>query len=139
MGHAVWLKNGDLLESVTNGAASWTSAADATSDIGVYAVTGRGLASDSGNYRFSFAQAAASATALSITPRALTVPADTLIRLSFSAHPPLTSRIFRLGLVSVFFLSCPLLSLSPPSSFPLLFSFFPSLLSSSFFLFFFFF
>src|SRR3546814_19014082 len=73
MGHAVWLKNGDLLESVTNGAASWTSAADATSDIGVYAVTGRGLASDSGNYRFSFAQDAANATALSITPRALTV------------------------------------------------------------------
>src|SRR3546814_10482409 len=38
MVHAVGLKNGDLLESVTNGAASWTSAADATSDIGVYAV-----------------------------------------------------------------------------------------------------
>src|SRR3546814_16303521 len=94
------LKNGDLLESVTNGAASWTSAADATSDIGVYAVTGRGLASDSGNYRFSFAQDAANATALSITPRALTVTEDTLSRLYGDANPGLTYRIGGLGPVN---------------------------------------
>nr|WP_246427189.1 MBG domain-containing protein [Sphingopyxis panaciterrulae] len=100
MVHAVGLKNGDLLESVTNGAASWTSAADATSDIGVYAVTGRGLAGDSGNYRFSFVQGAANATALSITPRALTVTADTLSRLYGDANPALTYRIGGLGLVN---------------------------------------
>src|SRR3546814_6699144 len=40
--NAVGLKNGDLLESVTDGTAAWTSAADATSDVGVYAVTGSG-------------------------------------------------------------------------------------------------
>src|SRR3546814_1572300 len=118
MGHAVWLKNGDLLESVTNGAASWTSAADATSDIGVYAVTGRGLASDSGNYRFSFAQDAANATALSITPRALTVTADTLSRLYGDANPALTYRIGGLGLVNGDSLSGALATSATRSSIP---------------------
>src|SRR3546814_10908033 len=50
---AAGLKNDDGLESVTSGAAIWTSAADATSDVGAYAVAGSGLAGDSGNYRFS--------------------------------------------------------------------------------------
>src|SRR3546814_12287608 len=63
---AAGLKNDDGLESVTSGAAIWTSAADATSDVGAYAVAGSGLAGDSGNYRFSFAQDAANATALKI-------------------------------------------------------------------------
>src|SRR3546814_10915616 len=72
---AVGLKNGDTLAAVTNGAAAWTSPGGPTSDIGSYAVAGSGLAGDSGNYRFSFVQDATNATALSITPRALTVTA----------------------------------------------------------------
>src|SRR3546814_15052080 len=61
---------------VTSGAAIWTSAAGATSDIGAYAVAGSGLAADSHNYNVTFAQDAANATALAIDPRALTVTAD---------------------------------------------------------------
>src|SRR3546814_17825584 len=38
---AAGLKNSDTLESVTDGAAAWTSLGGATSDIGAYAVTGR--------------------------------------------------------------------------------------------------
>src|SRR3546814_1427089 len=98
--NAVGLKNGDLLESVTDGTAAWTSAADATSDVGVYAVTGSGLAGDSGNYRFSFVQGAANATALSITPRALTVTADALSRIYGDANPALTYNLGGLGLVN---------------------------------------
>src|SRR3546814_10810990 len=37
---AAGLKNSDTMESVTDGAAAWTSLGGATSDIGAYAVTG---------------------------------------------------------------------------------------------------
>src|SRR3546814_11396530 len=84
---AAGLKNDDGLESVTSGAAIWTSAADATSDVGAYAVAGSGLAGDSGTYRFSFAQAAANATALTIAPRPPPVTADALSRLHCATHP----------------------------------------------------
>src|SRR3546814_1341195 len=87
---AVGLKNGDTLAAVTNGAAAWTSPGGPTSDIGSYAVAGSGLAGDSGNYRFSFVQDATNATALSITPRALTVTADVLSRIYGDANPALT-------------------------------------------------
>src|SRR3546814_18552802 len=65
-----------------------------------YAVAGSGLAGDSGNYRFSFVQDATTATALSITPRALTVTADVLSRIYRDANPALTYRVGRLGLVN---------------------------------------
>src|SRR3546814_7365022 len=89
---AVGLKTGDTLAAVTNGAAAWTSPGGPTSDIGSYAVAGSGLAGDSGNYRFSFVQDATNATALSITPRALTVTADVLSRIYGDANPALTDR-----------------------------------------------
>src|SRR3546814_2724867 len=73
---AAGLKNSDTLESVTDGAAAWTSLGGATSDIGAYAVTGSGLAAGSGNYNFSFVQHGDNAAALTITPRALTVTAE---------------------------------------------------------------
>src|SRR3546814_12639598 len=60
-----------------------------------YAVAGSGLAGDSGNYRFSFVQDATNATALSITPRALTVTADVLSRIYGDANPALTYRVGR--------------------------------------------
>src|SRR3546814_6519033 len=91
------LKNGDARAAVTNGAAAWTSPGGPTSDIGSYAVAGSGLAGDSGNYRFSFVQDATNATALSITPRALTVTADVLSRIYGDANPALTYRVGGLG------------------------------------------
>src|SRR3546814_4788460 len=63
--NAAGLRNGDTLTAVTSGAAIWTSAAGATSDIGAYAVAGSGLAADSHNYNVTFAQDAANATARS--------------------------------------------------------------------------
>src|SRR3546814_17472241 len=85
---------------VTSGAAIWTSAAGATSDIGAYAVAGSGLAADSHNYNVTFAQDAANATALAIDPRALTVTADALDRIYGDAHPALTYAVGGLGLVN---------------------------------------
>src|SRR3546814_14988856 len=94
------LKNGDARAAVTNGAAAWTSPGGPTSDIGSYAVAGSGLAADSGNYRPSFVQDATNATALSITPRALTVTADVRRRTYGDANTALTYRVGGLGLVT---------------------------------------
>src|SRR3546814_4599907 len=85
---------------VTSGAAIWTSAAGATSDIGAYAVAGSGLAADSHNYNVTFAQDAANATALAIDPRALTVTADALDRIYGDDNPALTYSVGGLGLVN---------------------------------------
>ncbi|KRC82567.1 MBG domain-containing protein [Sphingomonas sp. Root241] len=62
------LVNGDTL----SGTASWTTLASGTSNIGSYAIQGSGL-SASANYALISSQAAANATALTITPRALSV------------------------------------------------------------------
>src|SRR3546814_489274 len=98
--NAAGLRNGDTLTAVTSGAAIWTSAAGATSDIGAYAVAGSGLAADSHNYNVTFAQDAANATALAIDPRALTVTADALDRIYGDANPALTYAVGGLGLVN---------------------------------------
>ncbi|MCW0198964.1 MBG domain-containing protein [Sphingopyxis sp.] len=100
MASAVGLKNGETLTAVTSGTVAWTSPGDATSDVGRYAVTGSGLVPDSSNYRFAFVQDAANATALTITPRALTVTADAQSRIYGDANPALTYRVGGLGLVN---------------------------------------
>jgi filamentous hemagglutinin family protein len=66
----------DTLAGVTTGTASFTTTATSLSNVGNYAITGGGLSANSGNYNFTFAQGASNATALSITPRALTVAAN---------------------------------------------------------------
>src|SRR3546814_1151511 len=52
------------------------------------------------NYNFTFAQDAANAAALTITPRALTVTADALDRIYGDANPALTYAVGGLGLVN---------------------------------------
>ncbi len=61
------------------GTAQWNSAADETTGIGHYAVTGGGL-SASANYTVNEVQAPGNATALTITPRPITIRADDTTR-----------------------------------------------------------
>ena len=61
--------NGDSLSSVTSGSIAFTTAATNTSHVGTYAINGSGLTANSGNY--TFAQSAANASALAITPAEL--------------------------------------------------------------------
>jgi len=62
------LVNGDKL----GGSASFTTAATGASNVGSYGITGAGLSASS-NYTLSSIQAAGNATALTITPAALTI------------------------------------------------------------------
>ncbi|KSB88761.1 hypothetical protein AS593_04965 [Caulobacter vibrioides] len=66
------LVGGDTL----SGAAAWTTTATATSGVGGYAITGSGLGAGA-NYTLVASQAAGNASALTITPRALTVTGNT--------------------------------------------------------------
>ncbi|BFI95087.1 MAG: hypothetical protein RSP_05970 [Rhodanobacter sp.] len=66
--------NGETLASATTGTLSWTTSASNTSNVGSYAIGGGGLVANNGNY--VFAQAAGNATALTVTPAALTVTAN---------------------------------------------------------------
>ncbi len=84
------LVNGDTLGNVTSGTAAFTTAATGQSATGNYAVAGSGLAGSSANYTFSFAQAPANATALTIVPRPITVTADAQQRPVGAADPSLT-------------------------------------------------
>ncbi len=87
---AAGLINGDTLGGVTSGAAVYSTSANGTSNAGTYAINGSGLASNSANYSFTFTQAAANASALSVTPRPLTVTADRLTREFGFPNPALT-------------------------------------------------
>ncbi|MFX6807963.1 MBG domain-containing protein, partial [Acinetobacter baumannii] len=70
---ATGLLNGATLATVTTGTAAWTTPATTASPVGSYAINGSGLSANSGNYTFSFVQAAGNATALKVTPAAVTV------------------------------------------------------------------
>ena len=87
---ATGLVNGDTLAGITSGTASYSSTATVTSNVGSYAITGSGLSANSANYSFTFVQAAGNATALSVTPRALSVTANPLSRQFGAPNPPLT-------------------------------------------------
>ncbi len=87
---ATGLVNGDTLTGVTSGNADYGSAANGTSNVGSYAISGSGLIGNSGNYTFTFVQAASNATALSITPASLSVTANPLSRTYGAANPALT-------------------------------------------------
>ena len=87
---ATGLVNGDTLSGVTAGTASYTTAANATSNVGSYSINGSGLGANSGNYSFTFAQAAGNATAFTINPASLSVVADPLSRTYGATNPGLT-------------------------------------------------
>ena len=87
--------NGESMSNLT-GTAGWTSPAGSSSGVGSYAVTGVGLSSS--NYKFT--QAAANATALVVSPRAITVSANGLERTYGDANPQLTYSVSGAGLVN---------------------------------------
>ncbi len=70
------LKNGELAGAVTSGTLIFAGAADEFSDVGIYAITGSGLAVTSGNYAAAIGQDPSNATALSVTPAQLYYLAD---------------------------------------------------------------
>ena len=99
---AAGLVNGDALGAVTSGTAVYTTAATPVSNVGGYAITGAGLAGASGNYSFTFAQAPTNATALTVTPAALTITytANPLSRYYGGATPALSGTQSAAGLVN---------------------------------------
>jgi len=62
---------GETLASATTGTAAFATSATSSSNVGLYAINGSGLAADNGNYTFT--QAAANATALIINPAILSL------------------------------------------------------------------
>src|SRR5471030_2720518 len=66
--------NADTLATATAGTASFTTLANAASNVGSYLISGSGLTANNGNY--VFAQAAANSTALAVTPATLTYTAN---------------------------------------------------------------
>ncbi|MFX6915134.1 MBG domain-containing protein, partial [Acinetobacter baumannii] len=70
--------------------------------VGSYAINGSGLSANSGNYTFSFVQAAGNATALKVNPAAVTVTytATAASRLYGAANPALTGTVGTTGLVN---------------------------------------
>ncbi|MBA4789199.1 MAG: filamentous hemagglutinin N-terminal domain-containing protein [Rhizobiales bacterium] len=87
-GTVTGFKNGQTV-SVLTGSASWTSPADANSDVGDYAITGSGY----GATNYVFTQAAGNATALSVTPATLTYVATAASRDYGDANPTLTGAV----------------------------------------------
>ena len=75
-GTVTGFRNGDTIASATTGALTWTTNANAGSNVGNYAINGSGLSAT--NYVFT--SAAGNATALTITPALLTYVANSVSR-----------------------------------------------------------
>jgi filamentous hemagglutinin family protein len=83
--------NGETQATATTGTLSFSSLANALSNVGNYLVSGAGLTANNGNY--NFVQAAANNTALSITPATLTYTANAASRLYGAANPAFSGTI----------------------------------------------
>ncbi|MGQ4827933.1 MBG domain-containing protein, partial [Enterococcus faecalis] len=70
--------------------------------VGSYGVTGSGLAANSANYAFTFAQGAGNATALTINPASLVVVygANAASRVYGAANPTLSGTLSAIGLAN---------------------------------------
>ncbi|MCE9508176.1 MAG: filamentous hemagglutinin N-terminal domain-containing protein, partial [Alphaproteobacteria bacterium] len=77
--------------SATTGTMSFGTTATASSNVGSYAIDGSGLTAKNGNY--TFAQAAANATALTINPALLTYTADAAERAYGASNPSFSGAI----------------------------------------------
>jgi hypothetical protein len=80
-------KYSDNLAGATTGTVAFTSTATATSGAGSYPITGSGLTATN----YTFVQAAANATALTISPKALTITADNKEKFAGAANPVFTA------------------------------------------------
>jgi filamentous hemagglutinin family protein len=94
------LVNGDALGSVTSGTASFTTSATSKSNIGNYTITGSGLTATGVNYTTSIVQATGNASALTTTPRSITVTANPQSRYILLNNLPLTYTVGGQGLVN---------------------------------------
>lgn len=83
--------NGDTQASSTTGTLAFTSPAMSSDNAGSYATNGSGLASNHGNYTFQ--QAAANATALTIDPAVLTYAAGAVSRTYGDTNPALIGMV----------------------------------------------
>ena len=90
--------NGESAATALTGTLMFSTGAGSTSGIGNYGITGSGLTANNGNY--TFVQAAGNATALSITPRNITVTADAQSRTYGDGNPALTYAVGSGGLVN---------------------------------------
>ena len=92
----------DSLASVTSGRAVFTTAASRTSNVGAYAINGSGLIGSNANYTYSFVQAAANLSALTIIPASLIVyyTANPVTTRSGQAAGMLTGSQLAIGLVN---------------------------------------
>ncbi len=87
------LKNGDLLEDVTDGVLTWTSSADETSPLGFYEIVGGGLTLTTGNYVATILQDPNNAFALQVTPAQLYYVADAKSKTYGELNPTFTGAI----------------------------------------------
>ncbi len=90
--------NGDTAATAVTGSMTFTSNATGASAVGDYGITGSGLTANNGNY--VFAQDAGNATALSVTPRSITVLANAQSKVYGAADPALTYTVGGNGLVN---------------------------------------
>ena len=93
------LVGSDTLAGVVSGAASWSTSGSITSGVGTYAITGSGLSTTSANYTLNVVQAAGNASALSITPRPLTLTPNA-VSAYYGAGAPATDTASASGLVN---------------------------------------
>ena len=82
---------GQTKATATTGTLAFTTSATQSSNVGSYGITGSGLAADNGNY--TFVQAAANSSALSITPATLTYTANPVSQTYGTAIPTLTGTV----------------------------------------------
>ncbi|MEH3114781.1 MBG domain-containing protein [Pedobacter terrae] len=78
--------NSETISTATTGTLSWSTSALANSNVGSYDITGTGLSANN----YDFVQAASNATALTITPKAITVTAAAKSKTYGDADPALT-------------------------------------------------
>jgi hypothetical protein len=77
----------DTLANVTTGTAVFATTANASSNVGLHAINGSGLAVTNGNYQLTILQETENATALEITPAQLTYVADLATRIYSDVNP----------------------------------------------------
>ena len=82
---------GQTQASATVGTLSFNSSPTASSNVGYYAITGSGLTADNGDY--IFVQAAANASALTITPATLTYTANPVSRAAGTDNPSFSGAV----------------------------------------------
>ena len=83
--------NGQTLADATTGTLTFTTPANAASNVGTYAIDGSGLTADNGNY--VFVQAAGNASALTVDPATLTYTASGASQTYGGATPTLSGTV----------------------------------------------